>query len=148
MDNWIIKELPLRPGGIRPIIPQEEGRRRSKPPTRRRSQERDEVIQSQGLDVWQLGEELETKRKQLMKALNNAKKLTERLQLTEEMKLYLANITKASPDSEAKEEATEFLINLPNIERINQLKWLMSEAHQAEVEKQFQQRAIRNEIFD
>jgi hypothetical protein len=34
---------------------------------------------------------------------------------------------------------------LKNIERINELKWLMSEAHQAEVEKQFQLAVIRGD---
>jgi hypothetical protein len=52
--------------------------------------------------------------------LNSAKKvLSERLKLFEEMKVYLANLTEASPDSEAKEEAIEFLTN---VERINQFK--------------------------
>jgi hypothetical protein len=88
-------------------------------------------------------------KKRIIPSVNLARKeLSERLQLTKETKIYLANLTEASPDSDAKEEAIEFLINLPNVDRINQLNWLMSEAHQAEVERQFQQGVIRNEAFD
>ena len=76
------------------------------------------------------------------------KELTERLQLTEELRKCLATLTEEAPDSETKEEAIVFLINLLNIERINELKWLMSEAYQAEVEKQLQQGVIRSEDFN
>ena len=80
VENWIVKELPLRPGRVKPIIPPEEGRHRSKSPTRRRSQEREEVMYGQGLSAWDIGEEFESKRRQLMKALTTARKeLTERL---------------------------------------------------------------------
>ena len=64
------------------------------------------------------------------------------------MKRVLLRLAEESPESETKEEAIEFLINLPNVNRINQLKWLMSEAHQAELKRQLQQGVIRNESFD
>ena len=89
------------------------------------------------------------KRKKLMKALNGARKeLIERTQLTDEMKSVLAHLIEESPESETKEEALEFLFNLPTLERINQLKWLVSEEHQANIEKDFQKGVIRNDIFE
>ena len=102
-----------------------------------------------GLAAWDIGEEFETKKRQLSKTLTRARKeLTERLQLTEELRKGLAILTEEALDTETKEEAIEFLVNLPNIERINELNRLMSEAHQAEVEKQLQQGVIRSEDFN
>jgi hypothetical protein len=74
-----------------------------------------------------------------MKTLRSARReLTDKLQLTEELRPALAALVEEAPESETKEEANDFLVNLKNIERINQLKWLMAEGHQAEVERQFQ----------
>ena len=62
-----------------------------------------------------------------MKTLRSARReLTDKLQLTEELRLALAALVEEAPESETKEEAIDFLPNLKNIERINQLKWLMS----------------------
>ena len=82
----------------------------------------------------------------LIKTLRSARReLTDHLRLTEELRIALATLVEEAPESETKEEAVDFLLNLKNIERINELKWLMSEAHQAEVEKQFQQGVIRGD---
>lgn len=62
--------------------------------------------------------------------------------------MFSADLANASHDSNAKEEAAEFLINLPNVERINELKYLMSVANQEEVERQLQKRIVRSEVFD
>jgi hypothetical protein len=83
-----------------------------------------------------------------MKTLRSARKeLTEKLQLTEELRLALAAQVEETPESETKEEAIDFLVNLETVERINQLKWLMTEGHQAEVERQFQLGTIRGEDY-
>ena len=147
VDMWIFKELPLRPGNVKTSLPKEE-RQRPKSPTRRRSQEQENEMYSKGLSAWDVGKIEEVKRHKLMKTLRSARReLTDKLQLTEELRLALAALIEEAPESETKEEAIDFLLNLKNIERINQLKWLMSEAHQAEVEKQFQLGVIRGEDY-
>lgn len=81
VDNWLAKA-----GGIKAKIPPEEGRQRSKSPTRTRSRERgEETAVDRNLDVWKLGEELATQRKDLFKASNAARKeLTNKLELSKE----------------------------------------------------------------
>jgi hypothetical protein len=59
------------------------------------------------------------------------------------LRLALATQIEVTIESETKEEAIDFLLNLTTVERINQLKWLMTEEHQAEVERQFQLGVIR-----
>ena len=90
MNLWIYKDLPLRPGNIKTSIPKEErqDRQRSKSPTRRRSQEREGERYGPGFSAWDIGEAEEVQRYQLMKTLRSARKeLTEKLQLTEELRL-------------------------------------------------------------
>jgi hypothetical protein len=84
----------------------------------------------------------------LRRTLRSARQeLTEKLQLTEELRLALAAQVEVATESETKEEAIDFLLNLETVERINQLKWLMTEEHQAEVERQFQLGVIRGENY-
>ena len=122
---WIFKELLLRPGNIKTSLPKEEryDRQRSKSPMRRRSQEREGEKYGPGFSAWEIGEAEEVHRYQLMKTLRSARKeLTEKLQLTEELRLALAAQVEVAPESEPKEEAIDFLVNLKTVERINQLK--------------------------
>ena len=103
---------------------------------------------SKGISAWDIGEIEEVQRHKLMKTLKSARREpTDKLQLTKELRLALAALVEEAPESETKEEAIDFLVNLKNNERINQLKWLMSEAHQAEVEKQLQLGVIRGEDY-
>jgi hypothetical protein len=84
-----------------------------------------------------------------MKVPRSARKeLTDNPRLTEELRLALVALVEVAPDSETQEEAIDFLINLTNIERINQLKWLISEEHHAEVQKQFQQGVIQTDKWE
>ena len=84
----------------------------------------------------------------LKRLLRSARReLIEKRQLTEELKLALAKQVEVTIESETKEEAIDFLLNLTTGERINQLKWLMTEEHQAEVERQFQLGVIRGEDY-
>jgi hypothetical protein len=67
---------------------------------------------------------MENQRRGLQKALNLARKaLTEDGKVAEEMKIYLQAIIEAVDDSETKEEARDFLTNLPSIDRIFHLKF-------------------------
>jgi phage tail tape-measure protein len=90
-----------------------------------------------------------SKGKKLKRLLRSARReLIEKRQLTEELKLALAKQIEVTIESETKEEAIDFLLNLTTVERINQLKWLMTEEHQAEVERQFQLGVIsRRRLF-
>ena len=111
-------------------------RRRSKSPTRRRTQEKENEMYAKGFTARDIGEIEEVQRQKLMKTLRSARReLTDKLHLTEELRLALAALVEEAPESGTKEEAIDFLLNLKNIERINEIKLLMSEAHQAEVEK-------------
>ena len=84
----------------------------------------------------------------MRRTLRSARReLTEKLQLTEELRLALAEQVEVATESETKEEAIDFLLNLKTVERINQLKWLMTEEHQAEVERQFQLGVLRGEDY-
>ena len=86
---------------------------------------------------------MEIKRRRLAKVLNKARtELIERTQLTDEMKHALLSHIEECPASETKEEAMEFIHNLPVVEKINQLKMIIAEGHQATVEKDFQQGVI------
>ena len=150
VEGWLIKRYPLRLGKVRPIIPQskEQGRHRSKSPDRRRSREREGQPQDPNIDPWKLGEDMENQRRGLLRALNLARKeLSEKGKVTDEMKIYLQATIEGVGDSETKEEAIDFLEILPNIERINHLKFLTSESHQEEIIKQFEEGVLRVEDF-
>ena len=68
-------------------------------------------------DRWGVGERVEAKRRNLLKALVNARKeLSENGKVTEELKAWLQALTEEAPDSETKEEAVNFLEMLPDIE--------------------------------
>ena len=75
------------------------------------------------------------------------RELIEKRELTEELRLALVKQVEVTIESETKEEAIDFLLNLKTVERINQLKWLMTEEHQAEVERQFQLGVIRGKNY-
>jgi hypothetical protein len=150
VSHWIYKDLPLRPGNIKTAIPKEErqGRQRSKSPTRRRSQEREDEQYGPGFSAWDIGEAEEIQKDKLKKLLRSARReLIEKRQLTEELKNALAAQVEEAPESDTKEKAIDFLVNLRTIKRINQLKWLMTEGHQAKVERQFQLGVIRGEDY-
>ena len=123
VDFWLRKELPLRPGRVKTSLPKDEERRRSKSPTRRRSQEKENEMHAKGLTAWDIGEIEEVQRQKLTKTLRSARKeLTDQLHLTEELRIALAALVEEAPESETKEEAIDFLLNLKNIERINEQK--------------------------
>ena len=132
MSLWIYKYLPLRPGNIQTAIPKEERqeRQRSKSPSRRRSQEREDEQYGPGVSAWDIGEAEEIQREKLKRLLRSARReLIEKRQLTEELKLALAKQVEVTIESETKEEAIDILLNLTTVERINQLKWLVTEEH-------------------
>ena len=53
-----------------------------------------------------------TQRRQVLKLLRQARReLTERLALTEELKRTIATVLETDPESDAKEELIEFMIN-------------------------------------
>jgi hypothetical protein len=96
---WIHKDLPLRPGNIQTALPKEErqGRQRSKSPTRRRSQEQEGEQYGPGFSAWDIGEAEGAQRHKLMKTLRSARKeLTEKLQLTEELKTRTSSTSRRS----------------------------------------------------
>ena len=64
------------------------------------------------------------------------------------MKKFLANMIETSQESDAKEELVEFMIHLPEMERINQIKIEMALSNQEENNRPFQKGAIRAETFD
>ena len=149
-EGWLIKEFPLRPGKVKPVIPAqtEYGRHRSKSPDRRRSKEREEPSQDPNVDPWMLGEKQENQRRGLLKALNNARKeLSGNGKVSDELKVYIKAIIEAVDASETKEEAKDFLEMLPDIERINHLKFLTSESHEGEILKQFEEGGLRVEDY-
>jgi hypothetical protein len=74
VNLWIRKELPLRPGKVKTSIPKEEDRRRSKSPTRRRTQEKENEMHAKGLTAWDIGEIEEIQRQKLMKTLRSARR--------------------------------------------------------------------------
>jgi hypothetical protein len=107
----------LRPGKIKPVIPQKKGFRgqRSKSP--------EKGYHDQEADPWKIGEAEETRRRELAKVLNNARKeLSELGKVTEELKRGLKDVLERADESETKEEAKDFIEDLPSIERINELK--------------------------
>ena len=57
-------------------------------------------------------------------------------------------MTDASQDTDAKEELIEFMIHLPDIERITQIKIEMSRSNREELNRQFQKGVIRAETFE
>ena len=75
------------------------------------------------------------------------RELSEKGKVAEEMKLYLQATIDGVADSDAKEDAKDFLENLPSIERINNLKFLTSVSHQEEIIKQFEEGVLRVEDF-
>ena len=75
---------------------------------------------AEGLTAWDIGEIEEVQRQKLMKTLRSARReLTNELRLTEELRIALVTLVEEAPESETKEEAIDFLLNLKNIERIN-----------------------------
>ena len=74
VERWILKELPLKPGKVKPILPKDEDRHRSKSPTRGRTQEKEDETYAKGLTAWDIGEEEESKRQKLMKTLRSARR--------------------------------------------------------------------------
>ena len=152
VSGWVTKDYPLRPGKMRPIIPQkaEFGRHRPKSPDRRRSQEREPTQQQRdaNVDVWQICENEENLRRGLLTALNKARReLSEIGRVTDEMKFYSQATIDGAPNSDAKVSAIDLLENIPTIERINELKRLTAKGHDNEVRQQYEDGVLKIEAY-
>ena len=74
-----------------------------------------------------------TQRRQVLKDLHQARReVRERHVLAKELKRMITTVCESSPESDAKEELIERMINLETAERINQIKLEMARTNQEE----------------
>ena len=75
VQAWVMTELPKRPNDEDPKTVQTKERRRQRSQSRQRDQ-RPQIAQSEGFDVWQYGKDLENQRRYVLKALKLSQKRT------------------------------------------------------------------------
>ena len=117
---------------------QERSKSRSREPQRQEAHQ-------EGINQWELGEQIEKRRKQAMSMLVAARKeLADMGRVTEELKRGLETIKQQYEATDATKQIAEFLETLPYLERTNELREKIYKEQQQENQRRLEKGDIRS----